>query len=98
MPESVRIRDCGHAGFAHAHVIGNNAPGACGEGREKVPIEIAPGRIAVQQDKRISFTHIHVVHLKGFQIHIVGRKGKRSGKGCLSDLKHAFVSSGSPDL
>lgn len=58
-----------------------------------MPIEVAPGRVAMHQDQRLSRADVHVMHAKVPEVPIVRRKRKRSGKGFRFDLKHASVPS-----
>src|SRR5260370_6184122 len=74
--------------FAHTHLVGNYAPVALRKRRDKVAIQVAPGRIAMNHHHWLPTSFIYIVHVESLGRGVVRGKGERAFKGLISDSEH----------
>src|SRR5215510_6713143 len=61
MLQAIRVRCRGHTGFPHPHMIWDDAASMPRQRRNKLSIQIAPGRIPMYKDSRFALTLVNVV-------------------------------------
>src|SRR5215467_16025028 len=69
-------------------MIGHETAILLSKGGEKVSIEIAPGRIAMQHDHRLPASFVHKVHRKTIHHVILGKKREGSFKSLIFQCQH----------
>src|SRR5215469_14435027 len=74
--------------LAHAHLIWNHAPAALREDRDKVAVQVAPGRVPMHHHYRLATSFIYEVYVDPIDSVIVRGKREGSFKGLIFERKH----------
>ena len=70
----VVLEACGLVGAAEAEVVGRDDAGDRGEGRDHLPVEERPARLAVEQEDRVALAFLDVVHAETVLLQVARRE------------------------
>src|ERR1700730_11997975 len=77
-----------NARFAHAHMIWHDTAMMPGERGNELPVEVAPGRVAMQHHDGFAASLVYIVHIKAIDRMIMRTKWETAAKSLVLDANH----------